>query len=33
VPLLGGAVDYAALVKRESAKWAEIVKVSGATAD
>ena len=32
-PLLGGAVPYAALIKRESAKWAEIVKVSGATSD
>lgn len=33
VPLLGGSADYAALIARESAKWAEIVKVSGATPD
>lgn len=33
VPLIGGSADYAALIKRESAKWAEIVKTSGATAD
>ena len=33
VPLLGGPVEYAALIARESAKWAEVVKVSGATAD
>lgn len=30
VPLLGGPVEYAALIRKESAKWAEIVKVSGA---
>ncbi len=33
VPLLGGPAEYAALVRQESAKWAAIVKVSGATAD
>ena len=33
VPLLGNSVDYAALIRRENAKWAEIVKVSGATAE
>ncbi len=33
VPLLGGPAEYAALIARESAKWAEIVKVSGATVD
>ncbi|MDB5891741.1 MAG: hypothetical protein JWP47_2572 [Polaromonas sp.] len=33
VPLLGGPADYAALISRESAKWADIVKVSGATAE
>ncbi|MET0543001.1 MAG: tripartite tricarboxylate transporter substrate binding protein [Variovorax sp.] len=33
VPLLGGPADYAALIAKESTKWAEIVKVSGATAD
>ena len=33
VPLLGNATDYAALVKAENSKWAEIVKISGATAD
>jgi len=33
VPLLGGPADYAALINRESTKWAEIVKISGATAD
>ena len=33
VPLLNNATDYAALVKAENAKWAEIVKTSGATAD
>jgi len=32
-PLLGGPQEYAALIQRESAKWARIVKVSGATAD
>jgi tripartite-type tricarboxylate transporter receptor subunit TctC len=32
VPLLGGPVDYAALISRESEKWAAIVKSSGATA-
>ncbi len=30
VPLLGDGAEYAALIRRESAKWAEIVKVSGA---
>lgn len=33
VPLLGGPVEYAALIRKESAKWAEIVKVSGATVE
>jgi tripartite-type tricarboxylate transporter receptor subunit TctC len=33
VPLIGGSADYAALIKKESAKWAEIVRTSGATAD
>lgn len=33
VPLLGGPADYAALIRKESAKWAEIVKVSGATVE
>ena len=33
VPLLGGPADYAALIRRESAKWADIVRVSGATAE
>ncbi len=33
VPLLGGPADYAALIRRENAKWAETVQVSGATAD
>ena len=32
VPLLGGPADYAALISRESEKWAAIVKSSGATA-
>ncbi len=33
VPLLGGPADYAALIRRESAKWTEIVRVSGAMAE
>ncbi len=33
VPLLGGPADYAALIRKESAKWAEIVKISGATVE
>ena len=33
VPLLGGPAEYAALIARESAKWAEIVRVSGATVE
>lgn len=33
VPLLGGPADYAALIRKESAKWADIVKVSGATVE
>ncbi len=33
VPLIGGPAEYAALIKRESTQWAELVKVSGATAD
>jgi len=32
VPLLGGPAEYAALISRESEKWAGIVKSSGATA-
>ena len=33
VPLLGGTPDYAALISRESEKWARIVKSSGAVAE
>jgi tripartite-type tricarboxylate transporter receptor subunit TctC len=33
VPLLGGPAEYAALIRKESVKWAEIVKVSGATVE
>lgn len=33
VPLLGGPAEYAALIRKESAKWAEIVKSSGATVE
>jgi tripartite-type tricarboxylate transporter receptor subunit TctC len=33
VPLLGGSADYAARIRLESSKWAEIVKTSGATAE
>ncbi|HEY4066347.1 MAG TPA: tripartite tricarboxylate transporter substrate binding protein [Burkholderiaceae bacterium] len=33
VPLLGDGNAYAALIARESSKWAEIVKSSGAVAD
>ena len=33
VPLLGGPAEYAALIARESAQWAQIIKVSGATAE
>ena len=33
VPLLGGPVEYAALIKKESAQWADIVRISGATID
>jgi tripartite-type tricarboxylate transporter receptor subunit TctC len=33
VPLLGGPADYAALIARESAKWAVIVKSSGAVVE
>ncbi|MGK6305789.1 Bug family tripartite tricarboxylate transporter substrate binding protein [Variovorax sp. DT-64] len=33
VPLLGGPAEYAALIAKEGAKWAEIVKVSGATVE
>jgi tripartite-type tricarboxylate transporter receptor subunit TctC len=33
VPLLGGPADYAALIARESGKWAAIVKSSGAVAE
>jgi tripartite-type tricarboxylate transporter receptor subunit TctC len=33
VPLIGGSDDYASLIKRESANWAQIMKTSGATAE
>ena len=33
VPLIGGSTEYASLIKRESANWAQIVKTSGATAE
>lgn len=33
VPLLGGSADYAALIRKESTKWAEVVKISGATVE
>jgi len=33
VPLLGGPAEYAALIAMESAQWAQIIKVSGATAE
>jgi tripartite-type tricarboxylate transporter receptor subunit TctC len=33
VLLIGGSADYAALIRRESAGWAAIVKASGATAE
>jgi tripartite-type tricarboxylate transporter receptor subunit TctC len=33
VPLIGGPADYAALIRRESASWAAIVKTSGARAE
>ncbi len=33
VPLLGGSSEYAALIRKESAQWAEIIKVSGATVE
>jgi len=33
VPLLGGSAEYAALIRKESAQWAEIVKISGATVE
>lgn len=33
VPLLGGPVEYAALIKKESTQWADIVRISGATLD
>jgi tripartite-type tricarboxylate transporter receptor subunit TctC len=33
LPLLGGPVEYAALIKKESAQWADIVRISGATLD
>jgi tripartite-type tricarboxylate transporter receptor subunit TctC len=33
VPMLGDSAAYAAQIKRENAKWSEIVRVSGATAD
>lgn len=33
VPLLGGPVEYAALIKKESAQWAAVIKSSGATVE
>jgi tripartite-type tricarboxylate transporter receptor subunit TctC len=33
VPLLGGPAEYAALIRKESAQWAGIVKASGATVE
>ena len=33
VPLLGGPVEYGARIKKESAQWADIVRISGATLD
>lgn len=33
VPLIGGPADYAELIRRESASWAAIVKISGAKAE
>ena len=33
VPLLGGTSEYAALIRKESAQWAEIIKISGATVE
>ena len=33
VPLAGGPAEFAALIKAESTKWAEVVKLSGATPD
>jgi len=33
VPLLGGPAEYAARIKKESAQWADIVRISGATLD
>ncbi|BEP37324.1 tripartite tricarboxylate transporter substrate binding protein [Variovorax sp. V59] len=33
VPLLGGPAEYAALIAKESALWADIVKASGATVE
>ena len=33
VPLLGGSAAYGALIARESAKWAEVIKVSGASVE
>ncbi|SFU97160.1 Tripartite-type tricarboxylate transporter, receptor component TctC [Polaromonas sp. YR568] len=33
VPLLGGPAEYAALIRKESAQWAAIVKISGATVE
>ena len=32
-PLLGGPADYAALIARESAKWANVIRVSGASVE
>lgn len=31
VPMLGGAAEYARLIKNESGKWAEVVRLSGAS--
>jgi tripartite-type tricarboxylate transporter receptor subunit TctC len=33
VPLLGGSAEYARLIKSESGKWAEVIRVSGASAE
>jgi tripartite-type tricarboxylate transporter receptor subunit TctC len=33
IPLLGGPADYAALIARESVKWAAVIKTSGATVE
>ncbi len=33
VPLLGGPAEYGERIRRESAQWAEIIRISGATAE